>query len=84
MRLIGKDKIQIILRTDEPASKWMRGWVAELEHATWKHPEDVSRQFPNIRLSEDGQIAFPINSCSKEVYIKIAFQQNIAIITGIQ
>lgn len=84
MRLIGKDKIQQLLRSDNAGSKWLRAWVAELANANWKHPDDVSKQFPNHRRSDDNSFIFPISNCSQEVCIKIAFQQNIAIITGLQ
>jgi len=84
MRLIGKTKLQQILRTDDSACKWIRAWLAELTNANWKQPTDVSYQFPNVRQSNSGHFIFPISNCNKEVYLQIEFRQGIAIITDLQ
>ena len=84
MRLVGKEKLQHLIRTDESARTWVRAWTTELASASWKQPEDVSYQFPNSRQSDSGQFVFPINNCDKEVCLQIAFQQGIAVITGLQ
>ena len=84
VRLLGKDKLQHLLRTDETARTWVRAWVAELTTANWKQAEDVNYQFPNARRSESGHFIFPICNCRKEVCLQIAFQQGVAVITGIR
>ena len=84
MRIIGKGKLQRQLSSDELACTWIRAWVAELAYANWKRPEDVRNQFPNVRRSDTNQYIFTINNSTKEVYLKIAFQQGIAVITEVQ
>lgn len=84
MRLIGREKLQRLLRTDETARTWVFVWVAELADANWKKPADVSHQFPNARQSDPGRFIFPISDCNKEICLQIAFQQGIAVITGLQ
>ncbi|WP_083394758.1 type II toxin-antitoxin system HigB family toxin [Marinobacter sp. AC-23] len=84
MRLIGRGKLQCLSRTDESARTWICAWVAELTDANWKRPADVSQQFPNARQSQPGSFIFPISNCNKEVSLQIAFQQGIAVITGLQ
>lgn len=84
MRLLGKDKLQRLVRTDGRAHTWVCAWVEELTTANWKQAADVSHQFPNVRQPEPGHFIFPICNCKKEVCLQIAFQQGIAVITGIQ
>lgn len=84
MRLVGKEKLHRLMRSDDSARTWLCAWVSELSSANWKHPTDVSRQFPNARQSDTGHFVFPIANCNKEVCIQIAFQQGIAVITGLQ
>ena len=84
MRLVGKAKIQRLLRSDESARTWLCSWVAELTDANWKQAADVNHQFPNARQSDSGDFVFPIANCNKEVCLQIAFQQGIAVITGLQ
>lgn len=84
MRLVGKDKIQPHLCSDDSVRAWLCAWVAELANANWKQPVDVHYQFPNARQSESGGFIFPIANSNKEVCIQIAFQQGVAVITGLQ
>ncbi len=84
MRLLGKDKLQRLVRTDETARTWVCAWVAELATANWKQAADVSHQFPNARQTSSGHFVFPIANCDKEVCIQIAFQQGIAVVIGLQ
>lgn len=84
MRLVGKEKIEPLLRFDESARAWLCAWLAELANANWKQPTDVGYQFPNARQTESGDFVFPIANCNKEVCIQIAFQQGVAVITGLQ
>ena len=84
MRLVGKEKLQSIMRSDESARVWLCAWVAEFADASWKHPADVNYQFPNARETDTGHFVFPIANCNKEVCIQIAFPQGIAVIVGLQ
>ena len=84
MRIIGKGKLQRLLISEEAACAWIRAWVAELANANWKRSEDVSNQFPNVRQLDTNHYVFAIENSTNEVYLKIAFQQGIAVITEIQ
>lgn len=84
MRVVGKEKLQPLIRADELARAWLCAWIAELSNANWKQPEDVSRQFPNARQADLGHFVFPISNCDKEVCLQVAFQQGIAVITALQ
>ncbi|WP_368047160.1 type II toxin-antitoxin system HigB family toxin [Pseudohongiella sp.] len=84
MRLLGREKLQPHLRDDETVRNWLCAWVSELCTANWRHPSDVSSQFPKVRQADSGQFVFPINDCGKKIYVQISFQQGVAIITGLQ
>lgn len=84
MRLLGRQNLQLLLRSDDFIRKWVLSWVSELTYANWREPSDVVNQFPKVRLSESGHFVFPINNSNKEVCIQIAFQQGVAVIIGVQ
>ena len=84
MRLLGKERLQWLLQNDESVNEWIRSWVYELTYANWKTPMDVSHQFPNVRQSNSGHFVFPVSKCNKKIYLLIAFQQGVAIITDLR
>lgn len=83
MRLVGREKLQSIMCSNELARVWLCAWVAEFADASWRQPADVLQQFPNVRESGSGQFYFPIANCNQEVCIQIAFPQGIAVIVGL-
>lgn len=84
MRLIGREKLGHLQNHDEPTEKWVRAWIAELVHANWKHPVDVSHQFPNARHEGDGEFLFPVSYSNCVIHVLIAFPQGIALVTGFE
>ncbi|MCB2427894.1 type II toxin-antitoxin system HigB family toxin [Methylophaga pinxianii] len=84
MRIVGKEKLQHLICSNGSARTWLCAWIAELNNAHWKQPADVNNQFPNAKLSDSGIFIFPIANCDKEVCLQIAFQQGIAVITGLK
>lgn len=84
MRLLGKEKLQALLGDSGQTCTWVRAWSAELASAHWKDPCDVVDQFPNSREIGSGEFVFPIIESTKEVYVKIAFPQGIAIVVDIR
>lgn len=77
VRLIGRDKLQQI---GGEVDRWLRGWCAEVVHAHWRRPEDVTGQFPNVRVRPEGDFLFPIGATGYSVRLQIAFPQGIALI----
>jgi mRNA-degrading endonuclease HigB of HigAB toxin-antitoxin module len=77
MRLIGRDKLK---RTGAEVDRWLRSWCAEVAHAHWRSPEDITDQFPNAWIRSDGDFIFPVNASGYSVRLQVAFQHSIALI----
>lgn len=77
MRLIGRDKLK---RASADVDRWLRNWCAEVVHAYWRRPEDISDQFPNACVRPDGDCLFPVGASGYAVRVQIAFPQNVALI----
>lgn len=84
MRLIGRKKLRCLQGMTEQAEKWILSWMAEVMSAHWKHPADVSAQFPTMRESGDGHLVFPIGNSKWAICLLIAFPQGIALITELK
>lgn len=80
MRLIGRGKLACAESIGIEIQKWMLSWVAEVKNAHWKHANDVSDQFPNVRLNADSSFLFPVGQCGIAIQVLIAFPQGIAFI----
>jgi len=77
MRLIGRDKLR---RASADVNRWLRNWCAEVVHAYWRRPEDITDQFPNACMRSDGDFLFPVGASGYSVRVQIAFPQNIVLV----
>lgn len=77
MRLIGRDKL---IQIGGEVDRWLRSWCAEVVHAHWLHPEDVTGQFPNASVRPEGDFLFPVGASGYSVRLQIAFVQGVALI----
>lgn len=83
MRLIGREKLDQLRGSGAEAERWARAWVAEVASAHWRHPGDVTDQFPNARHQGQGRFLFPIGACQLAIQLQIAFAQGIALISDL-
>lgn len=81
MRLIGRDKLKQI---GGEVDRWLRSWCAEVVHAQWRHPEDVTRQFPNVGIRAEGDFLFPVGTSGYFVLLQIAFPQSVALVVDMK
>lgn len=84
MRLLGRDKLQPLLRLGQDTSNWIRNWVSELSHANWKSVEDVLRQFPKASCTGGTVFLFPVAQQIYSIEVTIMFPMALAIISNIQ
>lgn len=77
MKLIGRNKLQ---RVSDEVDRWLRSWCAEVAHAYWQRPEDITDQFPNARMHSGGAFLFPIGTSGYCVILQVAFKQGVALI----
>jgi len=84
MRLVGRERLDRLRGKGEMIEKWMRSWAAEVLAAHWKQPSDVRDQFPNARVQEDNHFMFPVGGCDWVICLRIAFAQDIALITDLK
>ncbi|NVN03287.1 MULTISPECIES: hypothetical protein [Asaia] len=83
MRLIGRTKLAPLAASDSETGKWISNWIKELEYAQWKHPSEVSSQFPRSYRNSDSRFVFPLLHRPTGVEVLIAFPQGTALVTAI-
>lgn len=80
VRLLGKPKLEDLIARYPAAKPWVRGWVSEIGHATWKQPADLRQQFPRALETAPGIFAFPVAETSMALVLSIAFPRGLALI----
>ncbi len=82
MRLLGKDKLQVVL--DNDARIWLRSWIAELASAHWKEAGDVLAQFPRATLVSPDTFIFRVGGAVWIIELAVHFPQGIALVVRME
>lgn len=84
MRLIGREKLASLKGIGSEIEKWVRTWASEVMNAHWKHPTEVSIQFPNAQNTGNGTFIFPACNGGLTIQLLIVFPQGVALITDLK
>jgi mRNA-degrading endonuclease HigB of HigAB toxin-antitoxin module len=84
VRLIGRTRLAPLGEEGRDTAIWVASWMAELRDADWKHPADISGQFPKAIQHIDGTFLFPVPNLRIGIHVLITFSQNLALIIAIR
>ena len=84
MKILGRNRLQVLYGLDDQTDAWMRGWVSELSQANWKMAKDVLRQFPKAHSVTDDVFLFPVALQPHCIQVAIIFPQAVALITNLK
>jgi mRNA-degrading endonuclease HigB of HigAB toxin-antitoxin module len=84
MRLIGRQKLQVLSKRSGDAAKWVANWTAEMRDAHWKRDSDVAGQFPRASQQGQGRFLFPVPQCQAVVHVLVLFSRGLALVLAIE
>ena len=83
MRVLGKDKVLEFIAIHPDSKKQVDALIHELENADWKNPHDLKRHYPKASIICNGDVVFNICGNKYRIWLKITYQNGIAIIMKI-
>jgi mRNA interferase HigB len=60
MKLVGRDKLEEFARRHGDAGGAIQAWVAEVEAASWKTPQDIRTRYPTASILRENVVVFNI------------------------
>jgi mRNA-degrading endonuclease HigB of HigAB toxin-antitoxin module len=79
MRIVGLSRLEQFQGL-AAFGEWLSSWLAELKHATWKHPGDVVAQFPSVQTIGSNRFVFQCAPINGVVEVQMAFAQGVVLI----
>lgn len=79
MILVGRPTLRQFTNKHADAREWINAWIAEIEKAKWKDPQDVKRQYVHASILADNIVIFNVKGNSYRLEVQLAY--NTGIIT---
>jgi len=83
MVLLGKKKVIDFAKKHADSKKSIEALVLEIESADWKTPQDITAHYPKASIIGNDNVVFNICGNKYRVWLKITYQNGIAIIIKI-
>ncbi len=77
MRLVGREKLQEFQRRHADARSWISAWVAEVEGAGWRSPQELKERYPSASIINDQVVVFNVKGNSYRLEIRISYQAQV-------
>lgn len=84
MKILGRNRLDVLCGLDQQTNSWVRNWVSELSQAHWKAAKDVFLQFPKARNITANVFLFPVEQTPHCIEVSITFPQAIALVVGMR
>lgn len=84
MKLLGRNRLEMLYGLDDQTDEWVRNWVSELSNANWKVAKDVLRQFPRAKNIANDVFQFPVSEQQRSIEVAMMFPQAIALVVNLK
>ena len=80
MRLVGRQKLQEFQRRHADVCSWISAWVAEVEGAGWRSPQELKERYPSASIINDQVVVFNVKGNSYRLEVRISYQAQVVSI----
>lgn len=80
MRVVGRQRLQDLYERHAEAKQRVLAWLAEVEDAVWKSPQDIRRRFTTASFLGDNVVVFNIGGNRYRVATKILYEQQQVLV----
>ena len=83
MQLLGKKKAYEFAKKHADCKKAIEALIVEIEASDWEVPNDITARYPKASIIGDCNVVFNIVGNKYRIWLKITYQNGIAIIIKI-
>ena len=80
MLLTGREKLHGFTSAHADARAWIESWIADVEAAQWRTPQDIKNMYSSASFLADGIVIFNVNGNRYRLEVRVAFNTGIVIV----
>lgn len=83
MKVLGREVLERFARKHSDARRWIENWLADVESATWKTPQDIRRRYASASFLPAGVVIFNVKGNAYRVEVAVAYRTGVVAIEWI-
>lgn len=80
MRIVGRDKLDEFTGVHADARPWIENWIANVEAAAWRNPQDIKAQFASASFLADNVVYFNVKGNRYRLEILAAYNTGTVVV----
>ena len=80
MKIVGRDKLDEFSDAHADARSWIKSWIADVETATWRTPQDIKNNYATASFLADRIVIFNVKGNRYRLDVRIAYNTGIVVV----
>lgn len=79
MTFIGREKLKQFTLKHADARSWIQAWLAEVEDAKWREPQDIKARYGKASFLSDNIVIFDVKGSDYRLEVQVAYKSGKVI-----
>ena len=80
MRIVGREKLDEFVGGHADARPWMENWIAEVEAARWRTPQDIKERHASASFLADNVVYFNVKGNRYRLEVLVAYNTGMVVV----
>ena len=80
MLLVGRDRLDEFTKAHADARAWIENWIADIEAARWRAPNDIKASYASASLLADRVVIFNVKGNRYRLQVQVAYNTEVVVV----
>jgi len=80
MRIVRRDKLDEFVGVHADARPWIENWIAEVEAARWRTPQDIKDRYASVSFFADNAMYFNVKGNRYRLEALVAYNTGTVVV----
>lgn len=83
MKVLDRERLERFCRRHSDARGWIENWLADVESAAWRTPQDIRRRYASASFLAAGVVIFNVKGNAYRLEVTVAYRTSVVAIDWI-
>lgn len=83
MKVLDRERLERFCRRHTDARGWIENWLADVESAQWRTPQDIRRRYASASFLPEGMVVSNVKGNAYRLEATVAYRTGVVVIDWI-
>lgn len=80
MRITGREKLDVFVRSHADTRTWIENWIADVEQSRWRTPNDIKHSYASASFLGGNVVIFNVKGNHYRLEVLVGYNTGIVVI----